>query len=399
MNEFKASDFESFESFNVDHGDIDPIAEADVYLAYGRYQQAEDLIKQAINDYPNRDDCKLKLLEIYHANSSKVNFENYARELAAEGKKDEPVFWRKVAELGRDINPDSSLFSGLAASTAAVFSSEAETLTENVLFTPVAEPEQHVKETTEAENSGVATFEISDVDEGESVFDAPATQELTPQDQEKTLVTPKMGDKLEAKPESEALTALDEKFTELQDNEALDFDLGPYPGNNAKTDLGKSTNEDVDQAGNESASYTLDDSGKNDEIESFDFDFTLDDMASTKPGATAAQPADDTWDPDQTLEFSFDKPNEAEKPGLGNVDFNLDLELPDTAPNRSSGQDQGFKVSDLTDMDEMETKLDLAKAYIDMGDADAAKEILEQVLETGSGEQKATAKALMDDLT
>ena len=56
-------------------------------------------------------------------------------------------------------------------------------------------------------------------------------------------------------------------------------------------------------------------------------------------------------------------------------------------------------VSDLTDMDELETKLDLAKAYIDMGDADSAKEIIEQVLEKGSAKQKKTAQELLDDLS
>ncbi|MGZ5057189.1 MAG: FimV/HubP family polar landmark protein, partial [Methylobacter sp.] len=77
-------------------------------------------------------------------------------------------------------------------------------------------------------------------------------------------------------------------------------------------------------------------------------------------------------------------------------DFNFDLDLPLTSG--SSNQYDEFGVSDLTDMDELETKLDLAKAYIDMGDADAAKDIAKEVLEQGTIEQKKTAQALLDEL-
>ena len=49
-------------------------------------------------------------------------------------------------------------------------------------------------------------------------------------------------------------------------------------------------------------------------------------------------------------------------------------------------------------MDEFETKIDLAKAYVDMGDAEAAKSIAEEVLNKGSKEQKAAAQAILDQL-
>jgi pilus assembly protein FimV len=52
----------------------------------------------------------------------------------------------------------------------------------------------------------------------------------------------------------------------------------------------------------------------------------------------------------------------------------------------------------LTDIDELETKIDLAKAYIDMGDADAAKEIAEDILARGSVDQKREAQAIIDAL-
>ena len=49
-------------------------------------------------------------------------------------------------------------------------------------------------------------------------------------------------------------------------------------------------------------------------------------------------------------------------------------------------------------MDELETKLDLAKAYIDMSDTDAAKDMACEVLEKGSAEQKKVAQALLNNL-
>ncbi len=107
LSEFTPSDFDSFDT---DQGEIDPISEADVYLAYGRYQQAEELIRQAIKDQPNRDECKLKLLEVFYANENKAAFEAYANELAKAGKRNEVEFWEKAAEMGREICPDSPLF-------------------------------------------------------------------------------------------------------------------------------------------------------------------------------------------------------------------------------------------------------------------------------------------------
>ena len=72
------------------------------------------------------------------------------------------------------------------------------------------------------------------------------------------------------------------------------------------------------------------------------------------------------------------------------------------APGKGKGNDFSgdldLGVSDLTDMDEFETKIDLARAYIDMGDADAAKDIAEEVLEKGDAEQKEAAQAILDEL-
>ncbi len=396
LNDFKASDFESFESFNVDHGDIDPLAEADVYLAYGRYQQAEDLIRQAIKDFPNRDDCKLKLIEIFHASSNKSDFESYAAELAAAGKRENKDFWRKVAELGRDLNPDSELFLSTPENNVAVFSSEVETLAENVLLSPSLEQDATAKPKEEIENLGAATFEISESDEGESVFDTHPIQESPAQDQDETIIETAKDDKKAAVDKSAyEPSSFEDDAAGLQNNESLDFDLGPYPG----TETGSESAPDLAKQAfeKEIPQPKSDDFGDENEIEAYEFDFDLGRPEEDKPTIAEKTEAKDTWDPDQTLEFSFDKPDETDTFGNDILDFSFDLDAPSTGSGKGSSG-QGFGVSDLTDMDEMETKLDLAKAYIDMGDAVAAKDIIGQVLEKGSAEQKKAAQSLLDDL-
>jgi pilus assembly protein FimV len=84
---------------------------------------------------------------------------------------------------------------------------------------------------------------------------------------------------------------------------------------------------------------------------------------------------------------------------VGAEDFNFQLDQ-ETAPPTAqidSASDLAT-VSDITDMDEFETKIDLAKAYIDMGDAEAAKNIAEEVLENGSDTQKQEAKEIINQL-
>ena len=100
---FSELTFGDFDTFDTDQSEIDPISEADVYLAYGRYQQAEELMRDVIKDQPDRDECKLKLLEIFYSNENKQAFETYANELAKAGKKDDVEFWVKVSEMGSQI--------------------------------------------------------------------------------------------------------------------------------------------------------------------------------------------------------------------------------------------------------------------------------------------------------
>jgi pilus assembly protein FimV len=391
LTDFKSSDFEAFESFNVDHGDIDPVAEADVYLTYGRYQQAEDLIRQAIKDTPDRDECKLKLLEIFHANSSKEDFENYATELAAAGKKDDRKFWAQVVEWGQDICPGSELFSISVASTAAVFATGSETLAENVLISPSVSPDTAIKladETVYPE--GAATFEVSGDDDRESLYaQEPSSQQPN---EPATKATENQIDEPDLDRES-----YEDKSGGQQDNQAIDFDLESYPASAERTNLGEtkfSSSMPID----ENPKLHLGDSHESGELEAYDFDFDFERTEDNKPGKTEGKQVLSAWDSEQTIDFNMDKVSQTEDLGDDTLDFNFDLGIPQKTENLRTNQTEGFGVSDLTDMDEMETKLDLAKAYIDMGDTNSAIEIIGQVLEKGAAEQKHSAQMLLDEL-
>jgi pilus assembly protein FimV len=63
--------------------DEDPLAEVNVYLAYERFEQAEQLVRDAIETYPTRSEYRLKLLEVFYASKNVASFESSAEQLQA----------------------------------------------------------------------------------------------------------------------------------------------------------------------------------------------------------------------------------------------------------------------------------------------------------------------------
>lgn len=90
-------------------GDVDPVAEADVYLAYGRDLQAEEILKEAMRANPDRLAIRTKLLEVYAKRRDIKGFELLAGELygLTGGQGEE---WVKAQDLGRSIDPDNTLY-------------------------------------------------------------------------------------------------------------------------------------------------------------------------------------------------------------------------------------------------------------------------------------------------
>ena len=102
-------------------GDVDPVAEADVYLAYGRDQQAEDILKEALRTYPARIAIHTKLLEIFVKRRDHKAFESLAltalKLCGGQGPE-----WEHISELGRQLEPGNSLYhssTGLSPEQAA----------------------------------------------------------------------------------------------------------------------------------------------------------------------------------------------------------------------------------------------------------------------------------------
>ncbi|HBH39219.1 MAG TPA: fimbrial protein FimV, partial [Curvibacter sp.] len=89
--------------------DVDPVAEADVYLAYGRDLQAEEILKEALRHHPSRVAIHQKLLEIYAKRRDVKNFSIIAKE-AYKVTGGSGLEWEQICELGRGIDPNNSMY-------------------------------------------------------------------------------------------------------------------------------------------------------------------------------------------------------------------------------------------------------------------------------------------------
>ena len=90
-------------------GDVDPVAEADVYLAYGRDLQAEEILKEAMRTTPQRVAVHAKLLEIYAKRRDAKAFELIATEAFNLTRGQGPE-WEHISELGQALDPANSLY-------------------------------------------------------------------------------------------------------------------------------------------------------------------------------------------------------------------------------------------------------------------------------------------------
>lgn len=108
----------------IDTNDVDPIAEAEVYMAYGRDAQAEEILKDAMVKEPKRYELHLKLLEMYAGRKDVSAFEAIAGELYTTLGSDNPI-WAKVAELGIIVEPENPLYDLSRLTTAPAQQSDA----------------------------------------------------------------------------------------------------------------------------------------------------------------------------------------------------------------------------------------------------------------------------------
>ena len=147
-------------AIDADEG-VDPVAEADVYMAYGRDAQAEEILLDALKADPARTAVHLKLLEIYAQRNSTGQFEATATELYSQtGGQGED--WDRAAAMGRKLDADNPLYSsrgdGVPAPAAVVAESIKPTTAQ-----PEAAPEASAEEAMpESAEMSALDFPVTD---------------------------------------------------------------------------------------------------------------------------------------------------------------------------------------------------------------------------------------------
>ena len=315
----------------------DVIAEADVYLAYGIYQQAEDLLVQAIADNPDRDDYRVKLAETHYASKNAEAFVAVASEIKQRTDDVESPLWKKIAVMGQDLCADDPMFQGTMVGGLGA----------------------------DAIAPGAPSM---DFDLGMDAAEEAPSLDL----KDDALELPDMAtDDSLADVEENAAAAIDELEFDISDTGAIEEPAAAEDEFSLDIDA-----SELDIDIQDTAEAVVEEAEESIDVGDIDIDFGLEDDSAT------ATVADDE-------EISLDLSDEAEAIGMDD----------DSAVDSSDlADDEDFDLSSLDDVDEISTKLDLARAYLDMGDHEGTRGILEEVLADGNDEQKQEASDLMAKL-
>lgn len=323
MSDFSPSDIDALQD---ETGEVDPLSEADVYIAYGRYQQAEELVKQAIEKFPDREELKHKLLEIYFSAKKGKEFTKLAEELHGRGlENSNPDVWSKVTSMGKELNPTHALFAGAAGAAGSALGGDE---LEDLGLDLEASFEEVSKPLEQARNDDLDSMDLSGLDN------------LDEMDSESLV-----GD-----------MALDSEFLDKMEagdsttEEALDIDLDMAESSSATENAGAVASESSETA------IELDDSESLDNMDLESIERELEGLSDDLDGEVA-----------DSMELPDDEASD---------DISLDLDS----------------------TDEVATKLDLARAYLDMGDNEGAKGILEEVVSEGDDQQKQEAQELLGNI-
>jgi pilus assembly protein FimV len=310
---------------------VDPVAEAEIFLAYGRDAQAEELLKDALQTSPHRHDVPLKLLQIYANRKDAKSFEKVARDLQQATGGAGPV-WDQAVALGYQVDPGNSRYAAGRIASAAVLAAAASTAAaENVDFNIGGGSEDSTATTT-------------DIDLGDTGNAFERTQIIDPA----------------AEPAHDSTVSIDTASMPS----AMDFDIGHAAAETPTDDGAKGLDFDID-------------------LNSLSMGPASDETVIEPPG---------TLDFDMG-NLTLDTPSDQETQGHASVPeidlsgISLDLGT-QTSPTASpTGKDDRWY--------DVQTKFDLAKAYQEMGDKDGAREILKEVLAEGDTEQKSAAESVL----
>ena len=349
LSEFTPSDMNALRD---ETGEVDPIAEADVYIAYGRYQQVEDLLKQALTRDPDRLALKHKLLEVYYATRNVAAFNELAESMVENGQDIvDPDAWSRICDMGREISPDNSLYQNDTSSQMAPEVDEGGVDAESAAR-------------FEEELSGLAT--LDDLDgEGGGLLDSVDEPSLD----------------LDDLKELEDLDDLDTHPLEPLDS--LDLDLSSVE-NVAEADRHDDTIDlptlDIGTGEDNVEELVADDELKSQLEELGDLAELEDDLSRLTEEIT---PDLDT-SPAQRGQGALDEPLPIDEAFDKAVDEEIDISR--LAP-------------ETVDAEAVDTKLDLARAFLEMGDPEGAKDILEEIRQEGNETQRREAEKLLADIS
>lgn len=341
----------------LDANETDPVAEADVYIAYGRDGQAEDILKEALRIHPERHAARLKLLEIYSARNDVRAFEDQASELYSltRGQGEE---WPQAAALGLALDPTNPLY-GDTEDDAVVSLSKAAgddlhgqsmDLSDDLSApesAPAADlaPAEPVSSVTARDTRAPLDFDLDSLD-----FEPVSTSD--------PIVMPG--------PDSKPVSAAQD----AQYDASMDFGLDLEPPAGPVNGVGAGLTP-------------LPDPLKDVDLAHFDLDEPV--APAAAPVAAAEPSLDSLFDDAQTPATLPEAIPPAQEFDLSGID--LDLNDGKTA---SVGVDDPLSAIHM----EMDTKLDLAIAYQEIGDKEGARELIDEVIKGGSEEQVKKANTM-----
>ena len=142
----------------LDINEVDAVAEADAYIAYGRDKQAEEILLDALRTHPQRHALRIKLLEIHAGRQDKKKFAALAKELQVMSK-GVGAEWEQAMRIGRILDPDNPLYS--AAKTSARTTQTMVTRNDNQEILTRTEPSLKlvVSDTIVSKSSSVMEFD------------------------------------------------------------------------------------------------------------------------------------------------------------------------------------------------------------------------------------------------
>ncbi|MDR3300688.1 MAG: hypothetical protein LBU43_12025 [Candidatus Accumulibacter sp.] len=465
------TDFSQVGPGNIDTDEVDPVAEADVYMAYGRDTQAEEILLEARQKDPKRLAITVKLLEVYSGRKDLKQFETLAASLYSETG-GVGTDWDKAAAMGRALDHNNPLFRGGAAAANAAKAAPAASagLSAPVAAPPPAPPvAAPATKVPPASPPEATALDFAPPPPPASPQPAPAVKPtaVRPPEAPKPTVaaaSPNDATSLDFDIGTKIVAPLPEASGQQENRQEpkanpehtdLDFDLGGatlVPQDYDKTDGEPEAPLDKQELGDDAVEFdvSLTEStflGRmpteppSVDISSISLDLHSPDLEivglETQPSAQAPQKqavAKQTSSNDRIATATDPVMQQMENvvspplsfPELSGQDdaaansspelmeTQVDIEMPATltdsefnldfanqtaetviSPLRSSEQEPGSEL-DVDANEEVATKLDLAKAYEEMGDIEGARELLQEVLKDGNASQRETAQSLLD---